>query len=328
MKRFTAATAFVVLLMLAGGAVAAQRYLITSSSQIKPGAISYANLSPAARRALAGKTGPRGLQGPAGPTGATGATGATGQQGPGGPQGATGPNGATGPIGATGPKGATGPAGPQGPTGPQGPAGPQGATGSTGATGPTGPKGATGPTGPQGPAGADGANDLARASGLVAWTSDPALILASAPDSNGSIHGASVWLQQGDVITSLAELVATAGAGMTHGMFAIYDSDMNLVAQTADTPAAFQVTNQWVELSLTPSPYTVPSSGRYYFVDLLAASTTMPAIGNVGSLAATSARAILPGGVARGVNGGSGLSAFPTTLTTGTTGISRCIVAR
>jgi len=67
-------------------------------------------------------------------------------------------------------------------------------------------------------------------------------------------------------------------------MFAIYDEDLNLVAQTADTPAAFQVTNQWAELSLT-TPYTVPADGRYYFVDLLAATTTMPSIGNLGSLA-------------------------------------------
>jgi hypothetical protein len=71
----------------------------------------------------------------------------------------------------------------------------------------------------------------------------------------------------------------------------------------------------------------VPTTGLYYFVDLLAAATTMPSIGNTGSLAATSARSILPGGVARAINGGSGLSVFPATLSNGTTGISRCIVA-
>jgi hypothetical protein len=134
-----------------------------------------------------------------------------------------------------------------------------------------------------------------------------------------------VWLAAGDVVHSLAEVVTSAGSGMSHGMYAIYDEDLNLVAQTADTPAAFQVTNQWVELPLT-SPYTVPTSGRYYFVDLLAA-TTMPSIGNLGSLAASSSRNLLPSGIARGVNGGSGLTSFPSTLTLGTTGVSRCIVA-
>jgi hypothetical protein len=69
---------------LAGGtAYAAHKlhYLITSTTQIKPGVLAK-------------------LKG-SGPTGRTG------------PAGATGPSGATGPNGATGPSGATGPAGPE-----------------------------------------------------------------------------------------------------------------------------------------------------------------------------------------------------------------------
>jgi hypothetical protein len=135
-----------------------------------------------------------------------------------------------------------------------------------------------------------------------------------------------VFLTQGQEITSLAELVASPGVAMSHGMYAIYDSSLNRVAQTADNPAAFEVTNQWVVLPLM-SQYTVPSTGRYYFVDLLAATTTMPSVGNLGSLAATSARNILPGGIARGINAGPSLSSFPTTLTINNSGISRCIVA-
>ncbi len=300
MKRLIAfGCAVVLLLAVTAGAFGARKYLITSPRQIKPGAISLKNLSPAVRHVLVKRTGPRGKQGPRGATGATG---------PAGPTGSTGSTGATGATGAKGPAGATGATGPAGPAGP------------TGATGPTGPAGPAGPTGPS------GANELAQASGLVAWTGDPAQILQTGTDSSGSIHGASVWLEQGTVITSLAELVATAGSGMTHGMYAIYDSNLNLVAQTADSPSAFAVSNAWVELPLT-SQYTAPASGRYYLVDLLAASTTMPAIGNLGSLASTSARNILPGGVARGVNGGSGLSSFPSTLSAGATGIARCIVA-
>jgi hypothetical protein len=287
----------VLLLAFAGGAVGAGKYVITRSSQIKPGSVAYANLSPAVQRALRSRTttvrGEAGSAGPAGAKGDPGAVGAKGDRGPAGLAGATGSQGAAGG------------------TGPQGPAGAQG------------PQGVQGPTGPQG---ADGANDLAQASGLVAWTADPAMILQGAADTNGSIHGASVWLEAGDVIHSLAELVTSAGSGMTHGMYAIYDGDLNLVAQTADTPAAFQVTNQWAELSLTSS-YTVAASGRYYFVDLLASSTTMPSIGNIGSLAASSSRNLLPSGIARGVNGGSGLSDFPSTLTPTTTGVSRCMVA-
>jgi hypothetical protein len=131
-------------------------------------------------------------------------------------------------------------------------------------------------------------------------------------------------LEEGQVIHSLAEVVDTAGAGMTHGMYAIYDADMNLVAETADTPTAFEVSNAWATLPLT-TPYTVPSTGLYYLVDLLA-GTTMPTIANVGSSTAT-ARTQLPNGVFRGIHAGSGLTDFPATLSAGTTGVTRCIVA-
>ena len=60
-------------------------------------------------------------------------------------------------------------------------------------------------------------------------------------------------------------------------MYAIYDKNLNLVAQTADMPASSKSANQtdWVELPLT-TPYTVPASGLYYFVDLFAATGQRP----------------------------------------------------
>src|SRR5262245_58933178 len=60
-------------LVLSSGAVAAQHYLITSSSQIKDGTVALRDLTPFARKALKGQkgekvdAGARGLQGPAGP---------------------------------------------------------------------------------------------------------------------------------------------------------------------------------------------------------------------------------------------------------------------
>jgi hypothetical protein len=262
------------------------------------------------QRAIAGL---RGRQGPVGPAG------------PAGPKGAT---GAQGPTGAAGPQGAKGDTGPQGATGPQGPQGPKGDTGAQGVVGPQGPQG---PQGPEGPAGPSDPNALAEASGLVAWTADPGLITTRMTNTSGSIHGGSVYLEQGDQIHWLAEFLLADGSGMTHGAYAIYDSNLNLVAQTADTPSAFETapvgtTGAWVELPLT-STYTVPASGLYYFVDFVA-GTTRPTVGVANVSTGFDARNVLPNGVSRGVRGGaSPYNAFPQTLTTGTTNETRSMLA-
>lgn len=105
--------AVIAALALAGGAVATSKYVITSSKQIKPGAISLANLSPSARAALRNKVGvtASGLVGPQGPAGPTGPVGAKGDAGPKGDKGDAGVAGAQGPAGATGAQGPAGPAG-------------------------------------------------------------------------------------------------------------------------------------------------------------------------------------------------------------------------
>jgi hypothetical protein len=170
-------------------------------------------------------------------------------------------------------------------------------------------------------------NALAQASGLVAWTIDPSLISTTRTDSSGTIHGGSVWLDKGDTITWLAELVTADGSALTHGAYAIYDSDLHLKAQTADSPNAFATAaaDSWVELPLT-SPYTVPSSGLYYFVDFFAGATT-PTIAVAVSAAPLPARNVLPNGVPRGVRDGMGLSAFPDPLVNSSSDETRSIVA-
>jgi hypothetical protein len=227
----------------AGGGLAAERYLITSPQQIKPGAIGYANLGPRIKRLIARHGGPRGQRG------------------------------------------------------------------RTGARGPS------------------GANDLAEVSGLVAWSSDPGLISTARQDSSGTIHGGSVWLNRGDTVHWLAELLTAGGSGMTHGAFAIYDSRLRLVVRTADAPKAFQgaPAPRWVKLSLT-HPYRVPVSGRYYLVDFLAGAKNAT-IGVVVYANTLAARNVLPSGIARAVRQGPGLAAFPAVLKTTATDETRCIVA-
>lgn len=85
-------------LVLGGTATAASRYLITSTSQIKPSVLAR----------LHGATGNTGARGAAGGTGAAGATGAQGPSGPQGPQGEAGPKGEAGPRGEAGPQGEKG----------------------------------------------------------------------------------------------------------------------------------------------------------------------------------------------------------------------------
>jgi len=98
-KAITLIAALVAVLAVTSGAFAAKNYLITSSKQIKHGAISLSDLSRHAHKALQGKQGPKGdtgATGPAGPQGTKGATGATGSVGPQGPQGDRGTAGVSG----------------------------------------------------------------------------------------------------------------------------------------------------------------------------------------------------------------------------------------
>jgi len=115
LKKLTIAVALAFVVAAASGsAFAAHKYLVTSSSQIKPGTISLANLSPAARRALTGHTSTTGTSGPQGPAGKDGAPGAPGAKGT---NGSNGSNGLQGPKGDKGDKGDQGPA-PMGQWGP------------------------------------------------------------------------------------------------------------------------------------------------------------------------------------------------------------------
>lgn len=95
------AVAIVALVMASTGTgVAAAKYLITSSKQIKAGSISLSDLSQDARASLRGQRGATGSTGLQGPAGTAGSAGASGQPGAAGTPGATGTPGERGPSDA------------------------------------------------------------------------------------------------------------------------------------------------------------------------------------------------------------------------------------
>ena len=83
---------------MSGGAYAANKYLITSTKQIKPSVL----------KQIKGKAGANGAQGTTGPAGAQGPQGSVGAQGPQGPAGAAGKDGAPGKDGKEGKTGKEG----------------------------------------------------------------------------------------------------------------------------------------------------------------------------------------------------------------------------
>jgi hypothetical protein len=165
--------AFAALMVALGGTAVAARVLITTSAQVAPGAITSsdvrdgtltpADLSSAARAAAAGRPGPqgeRGAPGTPGPQGAPGTPGTVGGQGPAGPAGEDGAPGRPGERGSDGARGPAGAPGEDGKAGAAGPAGPAGARGPAGPAGPTGPGGAQGERGPAGPQGERGPSEV------------------------------------------------------------------------------------------------------------------------------------------------------------------------
>jgi hypothetical protein len=95
----TVVAALVAVLAIASGATAAGKYLITSSSQVKDGAISLADLSPAVRKAVQAKGSNVAVTSVAGPQGSNGDTGEKGKDGAPGATGARGPQGSAGTSG-------------------------------------------------------------------------------------------------------------------------------------------------------------------------------------------------------------------------------------
>lgn len=96
---------------LTGGAYAANKYVITSTKQIKPSVLAQ----------IKGRDGTNGVNGANGASGTNGSPGAAVTNGATGAKGDTGATGAQGPMGPAGPQGVAGAPGAQGPQGVPGP---------------------------------------------------------------------------------------------------------------------------------------------------------------------------------------------------------------
>lgn len=110
MNHIAKCLAFLAVVLALAGTATAAGVLITSSRQIKNGAIKQVDLDKATRAKLdrTGATGSAGAKGDTGPAGPKGDTGERGEPGAAGAQGDRGPTGARGPTGERGPSEANG----------------------------------------------------------------------------------------------------------------------------------------------------------------------------------------------------------------------------
>lgn len=115
--------------------------------------------------------------------------------------------------------------------------------------------------------------------GTIARTIPRGLVSSStvAPFTTGGQVGArTIPLAAGMVVSNIAlEFGGTGATGPTHLWFALADSQLNVLAVTADQGAAAQTANTFTKLPLT-SPYLVPYTGLYTVLASSSASTTPP----------------------------------------------------
>lgn len=110
--------------------------------------------------------------------------------------------------------------------------------------------------------------------------------------ASGTLNMQAIYLKADQLVSTINLHSATTAANTpTHYFFGLYDSALNLVAQTADQTSTAWAANSYRALPVV-TPYRVPTSGLYY-VGYFMTATTVPTLkGNAaktgGQLAAAS----------------------------------------
>jgi hypothetical protein len=95
--------------------------------------------------------------------------------------------------------------------------------------------------------------------------------------TTGQIFAQAIWLTAGTLVSNISFHSATTAAGTpTHYVFALYDSSRNLLASSADQTSAAWAANTLKTLAMG-TPYLVPTTGLYYLV-ISVVATTVPTL--------------------------------------------------
>lgn len=95
--------------------------------------------------------------------------------------------------------------------------------------------------------------------------------------TTGQIYCQAVWLTAGSTVSNISFHSATTAAGTpTHYVFALYNLNRNLLATTADQTSTAWAANTLKTIAVT-SPYLVPTTGLYYLM-ISVVATTVPTL--------------------------------------------------
>jgi len=155
--------------------------------------------------------------------------------------------------------------------------GPKGSVGDVGPKGPVGNVGQKGPVGDVGPVGPGPGRWVAADYGLLTWTFDMGELVSSFALASATLYVMRVRLAVATPVTGIAFGVNVLAAGLVAGQSwaALWRSDTRaLVAQTADTSAAWTATTGIHRHPLLGGPYALPAG--YYHVGCTTNGTTGP----------------------------------------------------